>query len=456
MRKLISFLAIALLATGASAQQDTLKYRISLKDKAATEYSLKKPEKYLSAKAIERRRKQNLPIDSTDLPVCRKYIDEIRKQGVKIVVTGKWDNFVTVSCNDTTLIDRIAALPFVLSTEKVWISPGDGKPSMATERDSVLNQPTIHSDSIYGRAITQIQMSNGDKLHEAGFKGQGMTIAVIDAGFHNVDKITAMQNIRILGTKDFVNQQADIFAESSHGMSVLSCIGMNRPDIMTGTAPEASFWLLRSEDEYSEHLVEQDYWSAAVEFADSVGVDVINTSLGYYSFDDKSKNYKYRDLDGRHALMSRQASHIADKGMILVCSAGNSGAGSWKKITPPGDADNVLTVGAIDKRAVLATFSSVGNTADHRVKPDVVAVGVGSDVIRTDGNQGRANGTSFSSPIMCGMVTCLWQACPTLTAKEVIELVRRSGDRAGFPDNIYGYGVPDMWKAYNDYKSNNK
>ena len=456
MRKLISFLAIALLATGASAQQDTLKYRISLKDKAATEYSLKKPEKYLSAKAIERRRKQNLPIDSTDLPVCRKYIDEIRKQGVKIVVTGKWDNFVTVSCNDTTLIDRIAALPFVLSTEKVWISPGAGKPSMATERDSVLNQPTIHSDSIYGRAITQIQMSNGDKLHEAGFKGQGMTIAVIDAGFHNVDKITAMQNIRILGTKDFVNQQADIFAESSHGMSVLSCIGMNRPDIMTGTAPEASFWLLRSEDEYSEHLVEQDYWSAAVEFADSVGVDVINTSLGYYSFDDKSKNYKYRDLDGRHALMSRQASHIADKGMILVCSAGNSGAGSWKKITPPGDADNVLTVGAIDKRAVLATFSSVGNTADHRVKPDVVAVGVGSDVIRTDGNQGRANGTSFSSPIMCGMVTCLWQACPTLTAKEVIELVRRSGDRAGFPDNIYGYGVPDMWKAYNGYKSNNK
>ena len=456
MRKLISFLAIALLATGASAQQDTLKYRISLKDKAATEYSLKKPEKYLSAKAIERRRKQNLPIDSTDLPVCRKYIDEIRKQGVKIVVTGKWDNFVTVSCNDTTLIDRIAALPFVLSTVKVWISPSAGKPSMATERDSVLNQPTIHPDSIYGRAITQIQMSNGDKLHEAGFKGQGMTIAVIDAGFHNVDKITAMQNIRILGTKDFVNQQADIFAESSHGMSVLSCIGMNRPDIMTGTAPEASFWLLRSEDEYSEHLVEQDYWSAAVEFADSVGVDVINTSLGYYSFDDKSKNYKYRDLDGRHALMSRQASHIADKGMILVCSAGNSGAGSWKKITPPGDADNVLTVGAIDKRAVLATFSSVGNTADHRVKPDVVAVGVGSDVIRTDGNQGRANGTSFSSPIMCGMVTCLWQACPTLTAKEVIELVRRSGDRAGFPDNIYGYGVPDMWKAYNDYKSNNK
>lgn len=455
MRKLLSFFAFALFVTGASAQQDTLKYRISLKDKAATEYSLKRPGKFLSEKAIERRKKQNIQIDSTDLPVCRKYIDEIREQGVNIVITGKWNNFVTVSCNDSTLIDRIAALPFVRSTEKVWISPGADKPVMSTVRDSVINQPTVHPDSIYGRAITQIQISKGDKLHEAGFRGRGMTIAVIDAGFHNLDKITAMQNIRILGTKDFVNPKADIFAESSHGLNVLSCIGMNQPNIMTGTAPEASFWLLRSEDEYSEHLVEQDYWAAAVEFADSVGVDVLNTSLGYYTFDDNTKNYKYSDLDGHHALMSRQASMIADKGMVLVCSAGNSGAGSWKKITPPGDAENVLTVGAIDKRGVLATFSSVGNTADHRVKPDVVAVGFGSDVIGTDGNQGRANGTSFSSPIMCGMVTCLWQACPKLTAKEVIELVRKSGDRAAFPDNIYGYGVPDMWKAYNEYRLKN-
>lgn len=198
--------------------------------------------------------------------------------------------------------------------------------------------------------------------------------------------------------------------------------------------------------------MEQDYWAAAVEFADSVGVDVLNTSLGYYAFDDKSKNYKYRDLDGHHALMSRQASHIADKGMVLVCSAGNSGMGSWKKITPPGDADNVLTVGAINKQAVLAPFSSIGNTADNRIKPDVVAVGEGADVIRTDGNQGKANGTSFSSPVMCGMVACLWQACPRLTAKELLELVRASSDRADYPDNIYGYGVPDMWKAYNSYK----
>jgi subtilisin family serine protease len=198
--------------------------------------------------------------------------------------------------------------------------------------------------------------------------------------------------------------------------------------------------------------VEQDYWAAAVEFADSVGVDVINSSLGYYSFDDKSKNYQLRNLDGQFALISRQASKIADKGMILVCSAGNSGAGPWKKVTPPGDADNVLTVGAIDKDLNLAHFSSIGNTADGRIKPDVVAMGKESNIMGTNGCMRTANGTSFASPTMCGMVACLWQALPELTAKEIIELVRRSSDRAEYPDNIYGYGVPDMWKAYESAK----
>lgn len=446
MRKFVLLAFALIFSLGVFAQfttDDTLKYRISLKDKAATEYSLQKPEKYLSEKSIERRKRQGLAIDSTDLPVCRKYVDAIRKKGVHVLVTGKWDNFVTVSCKDSTLINEIANLPFVRSTERVW----KGAVKKALKRDSLINAP-LRSDSLYGPAISQIEMSRANLLHNAGFKGQGMTIAVIDAGFHNVDKIEAMKNINILGVRDFVNPEADIYAESSHGMCVLSCMAMNQPNVMIGTAPEASYWLLRSEDEYSEHLVEQDYWAAAIEFADSVGVDVVNTSLGYYSFDDPTKDYRYRDLNGHYALMSREASKAADKGMVLVCSAGNSGAGSWKKITPPGDAENVITVGAISKEGVLAPFSSVGNTADGRVKPDVVAVGLGADVMGTDGNLRRANGTSFSSPIMCGMVACLWQSCPQLTAKQIIELVRKSGDRADFPNNIYGYGIPDLWKAY--------
>ena len=446
MKKLVLLVFALNICLGTFAQftpGDTLKYRISLKDKAATDYSLQKPEMYLSKKSIERRKRQGLEIDSTDLPVCKKYVDAIRKKGVHVLVTGKWDNFVTVSCNDSMLIAEIAGLPFVRSTERVW----RGVAKRASERDSLINKP-LRTDSLYGPAITQIKMSHADRLHEAGFKGQGMTIAVIDAGFHNVDKIEAMKNINILGTRDFVNPEADIYAESSHGMSVLSCMAMNQPNVMIGTAPEASYWLLRSEDEYSENLVEQDYWAAAIEFADSVGVDLVNTSLGYYSFDDPAKNYRYRDLNGHYALMSREAAKAADKGIVVVCSAGNSGSGSWKKITPPGDAENVITVGAVNKYGVLAPFSSVGNTADGRVKPDVVAVGLGSDVMGTDGNLRHANGTSFSSPIMCGMVAWLWQACPELTAKEIIELVRRSGDRAVFPDNIYGYGIPDLWKAY--------
>ena len=446
MKKLVLLVFALNICLGTFAQftpEDTLKYRISLKDKAATDYSLQKPEMYLSKKSIERRKRQGLEIDSTDLPVCKKYVDAIRKKGVHVLVTGKWDNFVTVSCNDSMLIAEIAGLPFVRSTERVW----RGVAKRASERDSLINKP-LRTDSLYGPAITQIKMSHADRLHEAGFKGQGMTIAVIDAGFHNVDKIEAMKNINILGTRDFVNPEADIYAESSHGMSVLSCMAMNQPNVMIGTAPEASYWLLRSEDEYSENLVEQDYWAAAIEFADSVGVDLVNTSLGYYSFDDPTKNYRYRDLNGHYALMSREAAKAADKGIVVVCSAGNSGSGSWKKITPPGDAENVITVGAVNKYGVLAPFSSVGNTADGRVKPDVVAVGLGSDVMGTDGNLRHANGTSFSSPIMCGLVACLWQACPELTAKEIIELVRWSGDRAVFPDNIYGYGIPDLWKAY--------
>ena len=453
MKHLWITLALLLPGVCVQAQSDTLKYRVTLRDKAQTEYSLQRPEEFLSAKALERRARQGISVDSTDLPVCRTYIDKVKELGARIVVTGKWENFITVSCNDTTVMDAVAALPFVRSVEQVWKVSASALTPKADKRDSLVNQPTIHPDSIYGTAITQIAMSRGDELHKAGFRGEGMTIAVIDAGYHNVDRITAMRNIRIRGTRDFVEPGSDIYAKGSHGMSVLSCMAMNMPNVMTGTAPEASYWLLRSEDERSEQPVEQDYWAAAVEFADSVGVDVLNTSLGYYVYDDPTLNLRLRDLDGQHELMSRQASRIADKGMILVCSAGNAGMEPWKKITTPGDADNVLTVGAIDKRGILAPFSSIGNTQDGRIKPDVVAVGLGSDVMRTNGNTGHANGTSFASPIMCGMVACLWQACPDLTAKEVIELVRRVGDRADAPDNIYGYGVPDLWKALQEYRS---
>ncbi|MDR0939827.1 MAG: S8 family serine peptidase [Mediterranea sp.] len=438
-RILLATLALVLpsLAWAETTSPDTLKYRVGLTDKEATTYSLRQPERYLSAKAIERRRRQGVSIDSTDLPVCEKYVDAIRQEGARVLVRGKWDNFVTVSCNDTAVIRRIGQLPFVRSTERVW----KGHEKRAGKRDSLSTASPKRLTAFYGAAARQIALSEGERLHQAGFRGQGMTIAVVDAGFHNVDSIAAMHGIRILGTHDFVDPRSDIFAENNHGTAVLSCMGMNLPHVMVGTAPEASYWLLRSEDENSENLVEQDYWAAAIEFADSVGADLVNSSLSYYAFDDPTKDYRLRDLDGRHALISRQAAKAADKGMVVVCSAGNTGARSWKKISPPGDADNVLTVGAVDGQGVLAPFSSVGNTADGRIKPDVMAMGIDTAVMGSDGNIRQANGTSFSSPIVCGLVACLWQVFPKLTAKEIIRIVRQSGDRADFPDNIYGYGI---------------
>ena len=427
-------------------QVDTLKYRITLTDKLASEFSIKRPQKFLSAKAIERRKKQGLAIDESDLPVCSRYVKEIASKGAKVLVTGKWDNFVTVSCNDAEVLNEIKLLPFVKDVKLVWSASND-QVVKEIVRDSLVNE-LQYFENYYGAGLDQIKLSNADKLHAEGFKGEGMTIAVIDAGFHNLDLIKGMDNIDVLGTKDFVDASSDIYAENSHGLSVLSCMAMNKPHYMVGTAPKASYWLLRSEDESSEHLVEQDYWSAAVEFADSVGVDVVNTSLGYNEFDDSSQNYRYRDLDGHYALMSRQASKMADKGMVLVCSAGNSGSGSWKKVTAPGDAKNVLTVGAVNSDGLLAPFSSIGNTADNRIKPDVVAVGWQADAMGPDGTISKINGTSFASPIMCGMVACLWQSLPNLTAKDIVSLVQRVGDRADYPDNIYGYGAPDIWKAY--------
>ena len=446
MLKRTNLLILVLFFALTAVAKPGYKYRILLTDKNKTTYSLNKPHQFLSKKAIERREKQNLAIDSTDLPVCDAYIKAINKKGIKVVAKGKWNNFVTIECNDTTLIEKITQLPFVRSAKRVWNTPI--KEEKIPVRDSLINTYETNDSLYYGVATQQIQINKADKLHQQGFQGEGMHIAVIDAGFHNLDSIELMSNINIAGIKDFVYPNKNLYLENSHGLGVLSCMAMNRPYVMVGTAPKASYWLLRSEDEGSEHLVEQDYWSAAVEYADSVGVDVINTSLGYHSFDDESQNYEYKQLDGEYALISKQASLIAQKGMVLVCSAGNAGAGSWKKITTPGDATNNLTVGATDRAGVLAPFSSIGNTADGRIKPDVVAVGRTSAVVSPQGILSTANGTSFSSPILCGMVTCLWQALPQLTAYEIMDLVRQSGDRAENPDNIYGYGLPDFWKAY--------
>lgn len=452
MKLLKAIIGLALLTLPVQAQK-SYKYRVTFKDKANTEYSVDRPQEFLSMRAIERRNRQQLPIDATDLPVSGTYLETVEKIGASVVATSKWNNTALVTLNDTLLAERLRALPFVVSARKVWTEPDSIPPRNASRKEEVKN--AVELDSLYyGPAFRQIAIHGGDSLHTAGFMGMGMQVAVIDAGFYNADEISLFDQMQLLGTRDFVNPQSDIYAENSHGMKVLSCMAANIPNVFVGTAPGASYWLLRSEDADSEQPVEEDYWIAAMEFADSVGVDVVNTSLGYYAFDDDVDNYRYRDLDGHGSLMSHTASMAADKGMVVVCSAGNSGSGQWKKITPPGDAEHVLTVGALHHDLSNAEFSSVGNTVDGRVKPDVMAVGVSSVVAGTSGSVSRANGTSFASPTLCGVVACFWQACPWLTAKEVVKAVQQSGDRMDCPDNIYGYGVPNLWKAYKEQLRN--
>ena len=445
--KLWSLGCLFVLSMGQASAEKVYKYRVSLKDKVGTACSIDKPEEFLSERAIERRNRQQLPIDETDLPVSGKYVDELKATGARLVTTSKWNNTVVLEVSDTLLMEDISKKSFVTGVKKVWVSL-DSIPPRNMKRKKEVKNKVEKTECHYGNALRQIEIHGGDSLHTAGFAGKGMHVAVIDAGFYNADEIKFFRKMDLLGTRDFVNPNSDIYAENAHGLMVLSCMAANLPKVFVGTAPEASYWLLRSEDNDSEQPIEEDYWAAAIEFADSVGVDVVNTSLGYYEFDEGFPAYRYRDLDGHYSLMSHSASLAADKGVVVVCSAGNSGDDPWKKVTPPGDSENVLTVGAINKNLVNARFSSIGNSADGRIKPDVMAVGVNSVVTGTDGSVSKGNGTSFASPIMCGIVACFWQACPWLTAKEVIEAVRQAGDRVDYPDNIYGYGVPNLWKAY--------
>lgn len=425
-------------------------FRVTLKDKNGTPYSLDKPEKFLSKASLLRRERQGLKLDSTDLPVSPDYIQQIKKRGGKVVAVSKWNNSVLVRGNNRQTLEDLKVLSFVKDSKLVFTSPDSIRPlSQRVRYNSELQSldSTVHD--YYGMGKGQIESLNGRKLHNLGFMGQGMTIAVLDAGFMNVDKIAAFRNLNIKGTHNFVaGYDNDVYKEMDHGTKTLSTIAMNQPTVFVGTAPKADFWLLRTEDYSTESPAEEDFWIAAVEFSDSVGVDIISSSLGYHGFDDKTMNYRYSDLNGRTAAISQAASRLASKGMILVNSAGNDGMGTWKKINVPADAHDILTVGAVALDKVNAPFSSIGPTADERIKPDVMAYGCPTNVVSGRGYIIPDNGTSFACPLIAGMVACLWQACPNKSAKEILDIVHQSGNNCQSPDNIMGYGIPDFWSAY--------
>ncbi|MBQ8065705.1 MAG: S8 family serine peptidase [Prevotella sp.] len=465
MPRLLTLLALLLVATllragttAGMAQRIRYKdgpayiYRVYLTDKQGCGYSLDHPQRFLSRRAVERRRRQQLAVDSTDLPVSAHYVRLIENQHLSVVGQSRWHNTVLVRTADTTAVRRLGDLPCVKDSRLVWIAPDSveqtaERPKYSQcfdEQDSVAGQ-------LYGKPYRQLACLHGQRLHDIGCRGEGMMIAVVDGGFRNADRIPALQRIDIRGWRDFVCPPSpSIFAETDHGTKVLSTMAVSVPYYFVGTAPKASYWLLRSEDLQSEQEVEEDYWTMAAEFADSVGCDLINSSLGYNEYDHPAMSHQLWHLDGRTAFVSRSASLLARKGIVLVNSAGNTGMGPWKKLTVPADADDMLTVGAVtaDEPHPIAPFSSVGPSQDGRVKPDVVAIGAPAYLVNGRGTIREDMGTSFAAPIICGLTACLWQALPQMTAQEIIRLVRQTGNNCDHPDNIYGYGMPNFWRAY--------
>lgn len=440
------FIFIYSFSLSSFSQNTEYKFRVMLKDKGVTSYSIDNPIEYLSQRAIDRRTRQNIAIDDSDIPISDQYISDIIALNCEIVAQSKWLKSVSVNCADSATANLIKQLPYVDDVIFVWKGTRSSQKKSLSPKSELKRQ---QSNAAYGRAYTQISLNNGHQLHQAGYKGTGMHIAVIDAGFTNVPSLSKLSNVNIIGYKDFVfeNENNAIFSSSQHGTMVLSTIATNQPDEYIGTAPDASYWLLRSEDINSEYPIEEDYWVAAAEFADSVGVDLINTSLGYNTFDAPSKNYTHSDLDGKTAYISKGAEYAVQKGIFVVASAGNERNGSWKKIVTPSDAENVLSVGAIGSDSIYTYFSSYGPSADYRIKPDVMAMGLSCEVVNSSDNYTTSSGTSYSAPILCGMIACLWQAYPDLTNLELLDIVRKSGNKYDNPDANYGYGIPDMTKA---------
>jgi len=422
-------------------------YWVKLKDKNGSAYQISQPATFLSQRAIDRRLRQQIPIEETDLPVSAVYLDSLKKLGFEIVHTSKWLNGATVRTNDTTLIPRLEALTFVSLVEHT--KPGITLKSYKSKfiEEKLVGYPSTH----YGKAYKQLSQLNGQYLHDKGFRGKGIHVALLDAGFWQVNNSYAFDSLRnsgrLLGIRDFVNPQSDIYQQHSHGMSVLSTMAANIPGTLVGTAPDASYYLFRTEDDASEYKIEEDNWVAAAELADSVGVDIINASLGYNIFDDSTMNHSFADLDGKTTRITQGANMAFKKGILVFASAGNEGNKSWQRIVVPSDGENVIAVAAVDSLGNRAAFSSLGPAYGGAIKPNVAARGRLTYLLVGESTPGFSSGTSFSSPVLAGMGACLLQANPQATVVQIKKAIEQSGSIYLKPDSLIGYGIPDFEKA---------
>lgn len=425
---------------------------VAFKDKANTPYSTEAPEVFLSPRAIARREKLGIPVTPQDFPPNPGYLQKIQEAGVSVHHTSRWLNAATVHGNPSNAL-AIAQLPFV---DTVWYAgPYRAKAETSTARRNKMGK--LKSKALegqyYGYGTKQIDAINGDSLHRLGFRGKGVLVAVMDGGFTGVDRSPFFDSLRadnrLLPSMDMVDKDTMVWESSSHGTKVLSTMAANQPGILVGTAPDATYICIKTEDTRGEHRIEECHWVAGLEYADSLGADVVNSSLGYTQFDEASMNYTVHDLTGFTSVASQAADIAVQKGILVITSAGNEGNSPWRKIGIPADAAGAFSIGATALNGDLASFSSVGPTADRRIKPDIVAPGAW--VTLADAFQYQVtigSGTSFASPIVAGMVACLREANPDTSVEKLLNAIRESGNQSDLPNVAVGYGIPDFAKAH--------
>jgi serine protease AprX len=430
---------LATLTLTALAQEN--RYMVFFKDKVGTPFSISRPLEFLSQKALDRRISQDVAIVTQDIPVNTSYVQEVKNTGANIFFTTRWMNGVLVQC-PPDLKSSIEALDFV---DHVELVAPQARLTVNGRKDVNFRKK---ANAVGVETQTQLQMIGVPEMHAEGNRGEGVDIAIFDGGFAGVNTTAPFQHIFSEGrfnstlSHDFVRNTKNVFQYDDHGTEVFSVIAAYTPDVFTGGAYEANFQLYVTEEVGTEYRVEEYNWLFAAERADSAGVDIISSSLGYYDFDLASMNYTKAQMDGKTTVVTRAAQWAADRGIVVICSAGNEGNLAWKMITAPADAEDVIAVANVTQQGVRSSSSSIGPSADGRIKPDLAALGTNVRTISQSGSLDFSSGTSLSTPLITSLVAGIKQEFPNLSRSAIIEALKHTASRSTDPDNEIGYGIP--------------